>query len=81
MINKDVERLDDKIEARAEGGKRFQREGPTREKDLDMANGVLVRGTKSSSLSRPPGSVEDEGMKQRSEVGWSHGDIFHLIFF
>jgi len=29
--------LDDKKEARAEGGRRFEREGPITEKDLDMA--------------------------------------------
>ena len=39
---KDVERLDDKKEARAEGGRRFQREGPATEKDLDLAIVVLV---------------------------------------
>jgi len=44
--------LDDKREARAEGGRRFQREGPKTEKDLDMAMVVLVQGTKSSRLSR-----------------------------
>jgi len=31
---------------------RFQREGPITEKDLDMAMVILVRGTKSSCLSR-----------------------------
>jgi len=41
-FNKDVERLDDKREARAEGGRRFQREGPITEMDLDMAMVVLV---------------------------------------
>jgi len=45
--DKDVKRLDDKKEARAESGRRFQREGPITEKDLDMAMVVLVRGTKS----------------------------------
>jgi len=30
--DKDLERLDDKREARAEGGRRFQREGPITEK-------------------------------------------------
>ena len=48
----DVERLDDKKEARAGGGRRFQREGPATEKDLNLAIVVLVRGTKSSRLSR-----------------------------
>jgi len=38
--------LDYKREARAEGGRRFQREGAITEKDLDMAMVVLVRGTK-----------------------------------
>ena len=31
-----------KKEARADGGRRFQRKGPTTEKDLDLAIGVLV---------------------------------------
>ena len=44
--------MDDKREARAEGGRRFQREGTITEKDLDMAMVVLVRGTKSPRLSR-----------------------------
>jgi len=34
--------LDDKKEARAEGGKRFQREGKITGKDLDKAMVVLV---------------------------------------
>src|SRR6218665_2206256 len=38
--DKDVERLDDKRETRAEGGRRFQK-GPITEKDLDMAMVVL----------------------------------------
>jgi len=67
--DKDVERLDDKKEARAEGGRRFQKEGPITGKDLGMAMVVLVRGTKSSRLSA--GSVEDEGMRQRR-----YGDIY-----
>ena len=50
--DKDAERLDDKKEAQAEGRRRFQREGPITEKDLDMAMVVLVRGTNSSRLSR-----------------------------
>ena len=37
--------------ARAEGGRRFQREGPATEKDLYLATVVLVRGTNSSRLS------------------------------
>src|SRR6218665_853690 len=60
----DVERLDDKREARAEGGRRFQREGAITEKDLDMAMVFLVRGTKSSRLSR-----EGRGRRDDSEVG------------
>jgi len=56
--------LDDKKEARAEGGRRFQREGPITEKDPDMAMVVLVRGTKSSCLSR-----EHRGRKDEAEVG------------
>jgi len=44
--------LDDKREARADGGGRFQREGPTTKKDLDMVTVVLVRGTKCSRLSK-----------------------------
>ena len=39
---KDVERLNDKKEARAEGGRRFQREGPITEKDLDMVMMFLI---------------------------------------
>ena len=49
--DKDVGRLDDRREARAEGGRRFQREGAITAKDLDMAMVVLVQGTKSSCLS------------------------------
>jgi len=41
--------LDDKREARAEGGRRLQREGQITENDLDMGMVVLVRGTKSST--------------------------------
>ena len=62
--DKDVERLDDKREGRAEGGRRFQREGLITEKDLDMAMVVLVRGTKSSRLSR-----ERRGRRDEAEVG------------
>ena len=54
--------MDDKREARAEGGMRFQREGAITAKDLDMAMVVLVRGTKSSRLSR-------ERRGRRDEVG------------
>src|SRR6218665_1827902 len=39
--DKEVERLDDRREARAEGGRRFQREGAIMAKDLDMAMVVL----------------------------------------
>ena len=52
--------MDDKEEARADGGRRFQREGPASEKDLDLAIVVLVRGTKSSRLSRE--RTKDEEM-------------------
>jgi len=34
--------LDDKKEARAEGGRRFQMEGPATEKDIDLAIVVVV---------------------------------------
>ena len=43
--------MDDRREARAEGGRRFQREWAITAKDLYMAMVVLVRGTKSSRLS------------------------------
>ena len=62
--------MDDKREARVEGGRRFQREGPIMENDLDMAMVVLVRGTKRSRLSR-----EHRGQRDEAEVGWRHGDI------
>jgi len=52
--------LDDKKEVRADGGRRFQREGPATEKDLDLAIVVLVRGTKSSHLSRELRGRRDE---------------------
>src|SRR6218665_1016303 len=42
--NIEVERLDDKKEARADDGRRFQKEGPSTEKDLDLSIVVLVRG-------------------------------------
>src|SRR6218665_194867 len=61
--DKDVDRLDDKREARAEGRRRFQREGAITAKDLDMAMVVLVRGTKSSRLSR-----ERRGRRHEAEV-------------
>ena len=47
-----VERLDDKKEARLEGGRLYKREGPATEKDLDLAIVVLVRRTTSSRLSK-----------------------------
>ena len=59
-------------ELKEAGGRRFQREGSATENDLDLTIVVLVRGTKSSCL---PGSVENEGMRQMSEVGWRHRDI------
>ena len=52
--------MDDRREARAAGGRRFQREGTITAKDLDMAMVVLVRGTTSSRLSMA-WSVEHEG--------------------
>src|SRR6218665_1908889 len=36
ISNKDIDRFDDKREARAEGGRRFQRERPATEKDSDL---------------------------------------------
>jgi len=62
--------LDDNKEARAEGGRRLQREGPITEKDLDMTKVVLVRGTKNSRLSRVR-----RGRRDEAEVRWCHGDI------
>src|SRR6218665_1623399 len=62
--DKDVERLDDRREARAEGGRRFQTEGAITAKDLDMAMVVLARGTKSSRL-----SMERRGRRDVAEVG------------
>src|SRR6218665_1401984 len=44
--DKDVERLDDRREVRAEGGRRFQREGAITAKDLGMAMIVLAEGQK-----------------------------------
>jgi len=58
-----LRRLDDKKEARAEGGRRFQREGPATKKDLDLVIVVLVRRTKSSRLSR-----ERRGRRDEAEV-------------
>ena len=62
--DKDLERLDDRREARAEGGRRFQREGAITAKDLDMATAVLVRGTNSSCL-----SMERRGRRDEAEAG------------
>jgi len=47
----DIDRLEDKEAAQVEGGRRFQREGPITEKDLDLAKVVLVQGTMRSHLS------------------------------
>ena len=65
--------MDDKREARAEGGRRFQREEPIMEKEhycclittmaIDMAMVVLARGTKRSHLSR-----ERRGRRDEAEV-------------
>jgi len=44
--------LKDKIEAQAEDGRQFQREGPIMEKNLDLATIVVVRGTKVSPVQR-----------------------------
>ena len=77
--DKDGERLDDKKEARAEGGKRLQREGLITEKDLDMANAmaVLVRGAKSSRL-----YMERRGRRDEAEaVGWSALNLRHIVHF
>ena len=63
--DKDVERLDDKREARAEGGRRFQREGPITEKDLDIAMVVLVRETKSSRLCMRSSQASSEFCQER----------------
>ena len=56
--------MDDRREERAEGGRRFQREGAITAKDLDMAMVVLVRGTKSARL-----SMERRGRRDVAEVG------------
>jgi len=64
--------LDDKKEARAEGGRRLQREGLATKKDLDLAIVVLVLGQRAPACQ---GSVEDKGIRQRSEVEWRHGAI------
>src|SRR6218665_210039 len=70
--DKDVERLDDKREGRAEGGRRFQREGEITAKDLDMAMAALGRGTKCSRLSR-----ERRGRRDEAEVeNWIASRIY-----
>jgi len=55
--------LDDKKEAQAEGGRRFQMEGPATEKDLDLAIVVLVGGTTSSRL-----PTERRGRRNMAEI-------------
>jgi len=40
--DKEVERLNDKKETRADGGRRFQMEGPATEKDLDLAKVIQL---------------------------------------
>ena len=54
--------MDDRREARAEGGRRFQREGAITAKDMAMV--ALVRGTKSSRL-----AMERRGRRDVAEVG------------
>ena len=44
--------MDDKKKVRAEGGRRFQRQEPATEMDLDLVVVVLIRETESSHLSR-----------------------------
>ena len=67
--------MDDKKEARTEGGGRFHREGPITEKDLDIAMVVLVRGTKSSRLSR-----ERRGRRDEAEVGRRLASRRYIVF-
>ena len=62
--------MDDKKEARAEGGRQFQRGGPATEKDLDLAIVVLVRRPKSSHLSR-----ERRGRRDEAEVEYACCDF------
>jgi len=71
VIRTTVKRLDNKEEAGAEGRRRFQREWTVTEKDLDMVMVVLVRGTKSSRLSR-----ERRGQRNEAEVGSRMTEIF-----
>jgi len=52
--------LEDKIEARVEGVRRFQRKEPITEIDLDIAIVVMVHGTKRSRLSREHRGRMDE---------------------
>jgi len=56
--------LENKKEARAEGGRQFQMEGPITEKDHDSAIVVLIWETKKSCLSR-----EHRGQRDEAEVG------------
>jgi len=56
--------LKDKKEARAEGGRRFQGEGPIRGRGLDLIV-VLVRGTNRFRL-----VWERRGRRDETEVGW-----------
>jgi len=58
--------LDDKNEARAEGGRRFQKEGPITEKDLDMAKGVLVRGIKRGRKDEAESTTVDITLKSNN---------------
>ena len=64
--DKVVERLDDKREARVEGGRRFQREGAITQKIQTWPWLSQSEGQKAPAC---PWSVEDEGMWKRSEVG------------
>ena len=61
--------MDDKNEARADGGRRFQREGSATEKDLDLA--IVAPACQ--------GSVEEEEMKQRSEVEYAYACIHSYL--
>jgi len=62
-----IRKLKDKKEARAYGGRRFQKKGPATKKDLDLAKVVLDRGTKNSLLSRERRGRRDEA-EGRSRV-------------
>ena len=69
--------MDDRREGRAEGGRRFQREGPIKEKNPDMAMVVLVRGTKSSRLWMS-GQAHALGTSMRSH-GWLKSTTYPLL--